>query len=409
MPRPSHAAAAAATALGLLVVAPAAGAAPGTAPGGVTATAAKGPVPVLAKPGGKRIARLAKGARAPIVCQTSGPLVAGPYGRSKIWDKVRVRGRVGFVSDSRVFTGSDSLVTGACGTRPAAGATKPGRIGTERLPPIVRSGPTTTAREVTRLPRGTRVRISCQAIGPAVQGTYGTSKLWNRITQPAVGFVPDSYTYTGSDGRVAPDCKPTGADPGGGDQSPNPGGGPRPGQAEEGRCTSDVPFALERAPGSRAEFVARFGPGASTSDRRTGVPAAVTLGQGLLESGDGQHTAGANNYFGIKAAHKGGDRYRWGDEAVGCVFRKTKEQRSDGSEYTVLAAFRLYRSATDSFVDHSEFLSESSRYRPAFAVKDDSRAFVRAIWKAGYATDTQYPQKVISLMDANDLYRFDVR
>ncbi|MDX8151728.1 glucosaminidase domain-containing protein [Patulibacter brassicae] len=170
-----------------------------------------------------------------------------------------------------------------------------------------------------------------------------------------------------------------------------------------------MPFALERAPGSRAEFVARFGPGASTSDRRTGVPAAVTLGQGILESGDGQHTAGANNYFGIKAAHKGGQRYRWGDEAVGCVFRKTKEQRPDGSEYTVLAAFRLYRSATDSFVDHSEFLSESSRYRPAFAVKDDSRAFVRAIWKAGYATDTQYPQKVISLMDANDLYRFDVR
>lgn len=359
---------------------------------------------------GAVIARLAAGTRVAIRCQTNGPRVDGRFGRSRVWDQVATRRGVGYVSDAYVFTGSDGLVAGVCGRRQAVGRTKPGRIATESLPLIVRGAPRTGARELAKLPTGTTVRISCQTTGEAVQGTFGTSTLWNRITYPVTGFVPDSYTYTGSDGRVARACRakgPSGPKPAPEDQSPG-GGGPKPGQAEEGRCTTDVPFALEPAPASRAQFVAWFGDDASRSDRRTRVPASVTLGQGILESGDGTHTAGANNYFGIKAASQGGGRYRWGDEAVGCVFRKTREVLG-GQEVYVVAAFRLYRSATDSFVDHAEFLAESSRYRPAFAVADDSREFIRRVHRAGYATDPNYSALVISLMDANGLYRFDVR
>ncbi|WP_158276676.1 glucosaminidase domain-containing protein [Paraconexibacter algicola] len=381
---------------------------------GVTKTNPPNRLLVRKQPGrGAVIARLAPETRVAIRCQTSGPAVNGRFGRSRVWDQIATTAKgIGYVSDSYVFTGSDDLVAPVCGRKVSTGATKPGRIATERLPLIVRRAPNLSAGEVTRLAPGTRVRISCQTTGPAVAGTLGTSTLWNRITSPTTGFVPDSYVATGSDGRVAPPCRAasppsTPAQPPE-DQAPSPGGGPKPGQAEEGRCTSDVPFPLERAPANRGQFIDWYGDDASRSDRRTQVPAAVTLGQGILESGDGQHTAGANNYFGIKAASKGGDRYRWGDEAVGCVFRKTREV-VNGQDVYVVAAFRLYRSATDSFVDHAEFLSESSRYRPAFGAKDDSREFVRRIQKAGYATDPKYSTLVIGLMDQNNLYRFDVR
>lgn len=377
------------------------------APAAVTGTAAVA-LDVRAAPGaGRVVGRLAKGQQVRIQCQANGPRSRGPYGASRIYDRVGRGDARGFVPDNAVFTGSDGTVAGICGVRQTSGATKPGRIATQALNLKVRRGPTTAAREVASLARGTAVRISCQTSGPAVAGTYGTSTIWNRITSPVAGFVPDAYTYTGSDGRVAPDCRRS-PDPGG-DQPPPGDDGPKPGQREEGRCTSDVPFPLEGDPGGTAAFVQRYGGAASGSDRRTGVPGSVTLGQGILESGSGASTAGANNYFGIKAASRGGGRYRWGDEAVGCVIRRTAEQDADGAVYYVNAAFRLYRTPADSFTDHGEFLAESSRYRSAFRVKNRSNAFLRRVWRAGYATDTQYADKVIGLMRQYDLYRFDVR
>lgn len=368
-------------------------------------------VPVRQFPGGGRVvARLDSGTRVVIRCQTNGPAIDGPYGRSEVWDRISIGNGAGFVSDSRVFTGSDGLVAGVCGKRQNQGRTKPGTVATQSLPLIVHRGPSLGSREVGRLAPGTAVRISCQTTGPAVQGTLGTSTLWNRITSPRTGFIPDSYTRTGSDGRVARPCKargPRGPKPAPEDQAPG-NGGPQPGQAEEGRCTADVPFGLEPAPSGRDQFVTWFGDDARRSDRRTSVPASVTLGQGILESGDGQHTADANNYFGIKAASLGGDRYRWGDEAVGCVLRKSREVEN-GQSVIRVSAFRLYRTATASFVDHAEFLVENPRYAGAFGAKDNSREFIRRVHAAGYATDPNYSALVISLMDANRLYRFDVR
>ncbi|WP_051470970.1 glucosaminidase domain-containing protein [Patulibacter minatonensis] len=404
-------------AAGLLLAAPGAAHAAPAAPGPVTGEvrAASGPtVDALARPGGGAVvARVATGTRVAIRCQTSGPAADGPFGRSRVWDRVRIGGRVAYLSDASVFTGSDALVADVCGPAAAQGAgrTKPGRVGTQSLPLSVRRGPGPATPEVGKLAPGTKVRISCQTTGPAVTGTYGTSTTWNRVTYPVTGFIPDAYTYTGSDGRVAKDCRraPAGpATPPTDDQDPGQGGGPKPGQAEQGRCTQDVPFALEPAPASTEAFVDRYHQAASRSDRRTGVPAAVTLGQGILESGSGAHTAGANNFFGIKASAKGGGIYRWGDEAVGCVFRETTEVVNGQSE-RVLAAFRLYRTAKDSFVDHAEFLVENPRYASAFGARNDSKEFIRRVHRAGYATDPAYSTSVIGLMDRYRLYRFDVR
>jgi flagellum-specific peptidoglycan hydrolase FlgJ len=403
------------TATGLLLSGAGAAQAAQKAPGPVTGQVRSGAKPAVnafTRPGrGGVVAKLRRGTVVRIRCQTSGPAASGPLGRSKIWDQIRVKGRLAYVSDASVFTGSDALVASACGVRQSVGRTKPGRVGTERLPLVVRRGPNTASVEVSRLAPGTRVRISCQTPGPAVAGTYGTSTLWNRITAPVAGFIPDSYTYTGSDGRVAKDCKrrtPTPEQPDTEDQGSPDGDGPQPGQALQGRCTEDVPFALEPATPNATAFVNTFNGAASQSDRKTNVPASVILGQGIQESGAGRSTAGANNYFGIKAPKQSNGLYRWGDEAVGCVFRRTNEV-VDGKTVSVIAAFRLYRSAKDSFVDHGEFLSESSRYRPAFAAQNDSKEFIRRVARAGYATDPNYATSVISLMDQYSLYRFDVR
>ncbi|MGO4775957.1 SH3 domain-containing protein, partial [Lysobacter sp. 2RAB21] len=79
-----------------------------------------------------------------------------------------------------------------------------GTVNTNGTPLNVRSGPGTSYSVVDTLADNTSVTIQCQTNGSSVTGTYGTSSLWNRIGSGR--FIPDAYTYTGSDGRVAPDC-----------------------------------------------------------------------------------------------------------------------------------------------------------------------------------------------------------
>lgn len=107
-----------------------------------------------------------------------------------------------------VFNGSQILYYGtssytsrnSCGT--SGGAT--GQVNTNGTPLNVRSGPGTSYSIVGSLADGASVTIQCQTTGSSVTGTYGTSNIWNRIGTGR--FIPDAYTYTGSDGRVAPPC-----------------------------------------------------------------------------------------------------------------------------------------------------------------------------------------------------------
>lgn len=77
------------------------------------------------------------------------------------------------------------------------------RINTSGAPLTIRKGASTTTDAIGSVPDGANVTISCQKTGQSVTGTYGTSKLWDKI---GAGFVADAYVSTGSDGRVAPDC-----------------------------------------------------------------------------------------------------------------------------------------------------------------------------------------------------------
>jgi flagellum-specific peptidoglycan hydrolase FlgJ len=149
------------------------------------------------------------------------------------------------------------------------------------------------------------------------------------------------------------------------------------------------------------DFIMAVVPGARESQRKTGVPASVTLAQAILESdwGRSKLTREANNLFGIKALR--------GPGSAGVYEIETWEVQG-GEDVTVLAAFRAYTSLADSIVDHGLWFHDNRRYRKALDVGDDPRAFAYAINEAGYATDPAYAPKLIGLMDKFDLYAYDV-
>lgn len=125
--------------------------------------------------------------------------------------------------------------------------------------------------------------------------------------------------------------------------------------------------------------------------RLYGVPASITLAQGILESGSGQGnlTLRSNNHFGIKCnGWQGAKVYHDDDELQEC--------------------FRKYNDAKYSFRDHSLFLYERPRYAFLFDYEvTDYKAWAKGLRKAGYATDRKYPDKLISLIERYHLYELD--
>ena len=126
---------------------------------------------------------------------------------------------------------------------------------------------------------------------------------------------------------------------------------------------------------------------------RSGVPASVTLAQGMLESGNGMSRLATegNNHFGIKC-HKGweGKTMYHDDDAKG-------------------ECFRVYKSVADSYKDHSDFLRYRDRYKFLFDLeRTDYKGWAYGLKKAGYATDPGYPAKLIKYIEDYGLARYDV-
>ena len=126
--------------------------------------------------------------------------------------------------------------------------------------------------------------------------------------------------------------------------------------------------------------------------RRSGVPASITLAQGLLESRYGQSDLAVkgNNHFGIKChSNWNGAKMRVDDD-------KEKE------------CFRKYRTVEQSYRDHSDFLRYRDRYKFLFDLDPkDYRSWAYGLKKAGYATDPSYPKKLINLIEEYELYKYD--
>lgn len=285
---------------------------------------------------------------------------------------------------------------------PAARAQTPPAKGTvlspDRTTINARNAPGGTAQVKVR--HGSRLRITCQTSGPIASGPSGRSNVWDRVIVGSQRlFVADSLMRTAGTGvLVAKLCGAPALDP-----APTPG-------TTSGACGITSPVAQLPPFPSRAAFITAAVPGAQQSARDTQVPASVTLAQAILETGSGTIAAGANNYFGIKAAAVPGAAagvYDWGVNAIGCVLRKTAEVIG-GRSVTTIGAFRAYRTLDASIEDHGARLVANPVYKSAFAYTDEPEKFARVIARH-YATDPRYGDKVVALMRSENLRRFDVK
>ncbi len=139
-------------------------------------------------------------------------------------------------------------------------------------------------------------------------------------------------------------------------------------------------------------YIQKWAPTAVREMYRSGVPASITLAQGILESRYGLSSLASegNNHFGIKC-HKDwkGKSMRYDDDAKG-------------------ECFRVYDSAEESFQDHSDFLRYLDRYKFLFDLKTtDYKGWAFGLKKAGYATDPNYPAKLIKYIEDYKLYEYD--
>lgn len=131
---------------------------------------------------------------------------------------------------------------------------------------------------------------------------------------------------------------------------------------------------------------------------RTGIPASIKLAQGLLESNWGRSdlATDANNHFGIKC----------GNSWLGESFYKKDDDYHNGK--LISSCFRKYINATQSYIDHSDFLSKP-RYQNLYEhPTTDYKSWAKGLKRAGYASDPKYPKKLIEIIEKYDLHHFDL-
>lgn len=137
-------------------------------------------------------------------------------------------------------------------------------------------------------------------------------------------------------------------------------------------------------------YIEKYTQIALEQEKEFGIPAPITLAQGILESGAGTSslTRNTNNHFGIKAfGNWTGEVYlAWDDEPV-------------------KSRFRTYANPEESFRDHSLILKNGSRYRSLFSKSVfDYRSWAVGLQLAGYATAQDYAKALIGYIDAYALY-----
>lgn len=140
------------------------------------------------------------------------------------------------------------------------------------------------------------------------------------------------------------------------------------------------------------EYINKYSDLAVEQMRLHKIPASITLSQGLLESGAGNSELArkSNNHFGIKC----GSSWR------GRTVRHDDDARNE--------CFRAYSHPRDSYEDHSAFLTRGARYAFLFNLDiTDYKGWARGLKKAGYATDPSYANRLITIIEDYDLYKYD--
>ncbi len=153
-------------------------------------------------------------------------------------------------------------------------------------------------------------------------------------------------------------------------------------------------FLYETAAKSDTEkYIEEYKDAAIEEMKEYGIPASITLAQGILESGSGNSylATEANNHFGIKC-HRDWDGKR--------IYYSDDEENE---------CFRVYDDAEESYRDHSLFLTERERYSELFKLSPtDYKAWAKGLKKAGYATNKHYADLLIDLIEKYELHKLDL-
>lgn len=139
------------------------------------------------------------------------------------------------------------------------------------------------------------------------------------------------------------------------------------------------------------DYIDRYKDIAIVEMHKYGIPASITLAQGLLESGAGtsELATKGNNHFGIKSHGWGGRTMRHDDDRRGELFR-------------------VYDSPLESYEDHSKFLANRAHYKSLFTLdKTDYKGWAHGLKRAGYATNPKYAYRLIDIIEAYRLYEHD--
>lgn len=143
---------------------------------------------------------------------------------------------------------------------------------------------------------------------------------------------------------------------------------------------------------TREEYIEKYKDDAVKEMLMHGVPASITLAQGILESGNGNSPLAkyANNHFGIKC-HKDWD---------GPTFIQDDDAKNE--------CFRKYKTVLESYTDHSLFIKNRKWYNSLFELKTtDYKGWAYGLKKAGYATEPKYAQMLIDLIEKHKLNELD--
>jgi len=143
---------------------------------------------------------------------------------------------------------------------------------------------------------------------------------------------------------------------------------------------------------TRDDYINKYKDAAIYQMKTQGIPASITLAQGMLESDNGNSylATKANNHFGIKCHNTwNGPKVYQDDDAKNECFRK-------------------YTNAAKSYEDHSDFLRGTRRYATLFDLEPtDYKGWAYGLKKAGYATNPHYPEMLIKIIEDNNLYIYD--
>lgn len=159
-------------------------------------------------------------------------------------------------------------------------------------------------------------------------------------------------------------------------------------------CSVKKPASsVKSSNGSVDNYINQYKDLAMSEMRRTGIPASITLAQGMIESDYGRSRLAteANNHFGIKCH----------SDWKGPSITHHDDKRNE--------CFRKYRKAEESYFDHSDFLTSTSRYGFLFELDEkDYKGWARGLKKAGYATNPDYANMLIRKIEEYELWRYDL-